>query len=110
MLMLSLSVLLCAVGLALMPILTDLWLLIFIVTITGIIAGYIDAAIQCIMLKVWGSKKSASILQLHHFTFSIGAFLAPLLGDTTNRFFAFSTKLFMNNIGFCSFPFLQWRR
>ncbi|CBY15514.1 unnamed protein product [Oikopleura dioica] len=62
-----------------MPILTDLWLLIIIVTITGIIAGYIDAAIQCIMLKVWGSKKSASILQLHHFTFSIGAFLAPLL-------------------------------
>jgi len=31
------------------------------------------------MLKVWGSKKSASILQLHHFTFSVGAFLAPVL-------------------------------
>ena len=31
------------------------------------------------MLKVWGAKKSASILQLHHFTFSVGAFLAPVL-------------------------------
>lgn len=31
------------------------------------------------MLKVWGPTKSASILQLHHFTFSVGAFLAPLL-------------------------------
>ena len=81
MLMLSISVLLCGLGIAVMPILTDLWLLIVIVTLTGIITGYIDTAIQCIMLKVWGAKKSASILQLHHFTFSIGAFLAPLLGN-----------------------------
>ena len=93
MLMLSLSVLFCAVGLALMPILTDLWLLIIIVTITGIIAGYIDAAIQCIMLKVWGSKKSASILQLHHFTFSIGAFLAPLLGKKNMDLFKYNCAL-----------------
>jgi len=98
MLMLSLSVLLCAVGLALMPILTDLWLLIIIVTITGIIAGYIDAAIQCIMLKVWGSKKSASILQLHHFTFSIGAFLAPILGIKNIKEGKSAKRSFASNI------------
>ena len=31
------------------------------------------------MKKVWGESESASILQLHHFTYSIGAFLAPLI-------------------------------
>jgi len=34
---------------------------------------------QVIILKIWGSTKSASIIQLHHFTFSIGAFIAPLI-------------------------------
>ena len=34
---------------------------------------------QQILLRVWGEQDSASILQLHHFTYSIGAFLAPLL-------------------------------
>lgn len=34
---------------------------------------------KSILLRVWGEDASASYLQMHHFTYSVGAFLAPLV-------------------------------
>ena len=79
MLQLAVSLAICGVAIGVQPIIVDFWLLIIIITIGGIIIGFNDAMIQQILLRVWGEDDSASILQLHHFTYSIGAFLAPLL-------------------------------
>jgi len=79
MFLLFISAAVCGASLGIIPILEDLWIMILVISITGIMLGYIDAAIQVIILKIWGSTKSASIIQLHHFTFSIGAFIAPLI-------------------------------
>ena len=35
--------------------------------------------LKSILLRVWGEDASASYLQMHHFTYSVGAFLAPLV-------------------------------
>lgn len=79
MLQLAVSLAVCGVSLGVMPFIVDFWLLIIIIAIGGIIVGFNDAIIQQILLRVWGEEDSASILQLHHFTYSIGAFIAPLL-------------------------------
>ena len=79
MLQLAISLAICGVSIGVQPFIVDFWLLILIIAIGGIIIGFNDAIIQQILLRVWGEEESASILQLHHFTYSIGAFLAPLL-------------------------------
>jgi len=79
MLQLALSLGIIGICTGVVPILTDFWLLVVIVTLGGVIVGFNDALIQSILLRVWGEDKSASYLQMHHFTYSVGAFLAPLV-------------------------------
>ena len=88
MLQLAVSLAICGISIGVQPFIVDFWLLIIIITIGGVIVGFNDAIIQQILLRVWGEEDSASILQLHHFTYSIGAFLArDWLSFAENSFF-----------------------
>ena len=72
---------------------------------------------KSILLRVWGEDASASYLQMHHFTYSVGAFLAPLVvapfyessaedlcdsendqnGEISSKFYCISRRLFCFN-------------
>ena len=61
------------------PVVVDFWLLIILILLPGYFAGYLDAAIQAILLQVWGPEKSRPLIQSFHFMYTIGAFLAPII-------------------------------
>nr|XP_039250736.1 sodium-dependent glucose transporter 1C-like isoform X1 [Styela clava] len=61
------------------PFIKSLWLLFLIYLIGGIVYGYLDAGLQALILKLWNEKSSRSHIQLFNFTYSIGAFAAPLI-------------------------------
>jgi hypothetical protein len=46
MFLLFISAAVCGASLGIIPILEDLWIMILVISITGIMLGYIDAAIQ----------------------------------------------------------------
>jgi len=78
-----LAVTVCVWGIAIclvfIPIVVDFWLLIILILLPGLFAGFLDAGIQAILLQVWGPTKSRPLIQSFHFMYTIGAFLAPII-------------------------------
>ncbi|EGC31173.1 hypothetical protein DICPUDRAFT_40304 [Dictyostelium purpureum] len=66
------------VGLLLAPVSGNIWLTAFIFGICGMGAGFIDSGLNTLIVWVWKDKVNP-FMQLLHFSFGIGAFLAPLL-------------------------------
>ena len=61
------------------PITSDMWALGTIILVTGVTAGWLNSGITSLFLTTWGPEKSRPYIASFHFTFSIGAILAPFL-------------------------------
>ena len=57
----------------------DMWALGTIIMITGGTSGWLNSGITSLFLTTWGPEKSRPYIASFHFTFSIGAILAPFL-------------------------------
>merc|ERR1711992_64239 len=64
---------------ATMPIAKSMGLLAFIIMLTGGTSGWLNSGITSLFLTTWGPEKSKPYIASFHFTFSIGATLAPYL-------------------------------
>jgi len=62
-----------------MPIAKSMGLLSFIIMLTGATSGWLNSGITSLFLTTWGPEKSKPYIASFHFTFSIGATLAPYL-------------------------------
>jgi FHS family Na+ dependent glucose MFS transporter 1 len=72
----SMSVLaLCS---AIIPILTNYWILAVFCFVIGIFGGMIDLVPNVLIMRLW-KEKSAPVIQFLHFCFGIGAFLSPFI-------------------------------
>ena len=64
MFLLFISAAVCGASLGIIPILTDLWIMILVISVTGIMLGYIDAAIQdWRSITTWSSWESLNKLK-----------------------------------------------
>ena len=61
------------------PVTSDMWALGTIILVTGVTAGWLNSGITSLFLTTWGPEKSRPYIASFHFTFSIGAILAPFL-------------------------------
>ncbi|GAB1295042.1 Major facilitator superfamily domain-containing 4B5 [Apodemus speciosus] len=77
-LLLGLSNLLTAAGLYLTPFCKTAALLTAMMSVTGVSFGVLDTGGNVLILALWGDK-GAPHMQALHFSFALGAFLAPLL-------------------------------
>ncbi|XP_051020439.1 LOW QUALITY PROTEIN: sodium-dependent glucose transporter 1C-like [Acomys russatus] len=77
-LLLGLSNVLTAVGLYLTPFCKTAVLLTAMMSVTGVSFGILDTGGNVLILDLWGDK-GAPHMQALHFSFALGAFLAPLL-------------------------------
>ncbi|CAH6778243.1 Naglt1 [Phodopus roborovskii] len=77
-LLLGLSNLFTLAGLYLTPFCKTAVLLIAVMSVTGISFGILDTGGNVLILDLWGDK-GAPHMQALHFSFALGAFLAPLL-------------------------------
>ncbi|XP_059128936.1 sodium-dependent glucose transporter 1 [Peromyscus eremicus] len=77
-LLLGLSNLLTSAGLYLTPFCKTAGLLIAMMSVTGVSFGVLDTGGNVLILNLWGDK-GAPHMQALHFSFALGAFLAPLL-------------------------------
>ncbi|XP_060472383.1 LOW QUALITY PROTEIN: sodium-dependent glucose transporter 1 [Panthera onca] len=77
-LLLGLSMLATTVGLYLVPFCKTAGLLIVMMSIFGVSIGILDTGGNVLILAIWGDK-GAPHMQALHFSFALGAFLAPLL-------------------------------
>ncbi|XP_063109963.1 LOW QUALITY PROTEIN: sodium-dependent glucose transporter 1C-like [Cavia porcellus] len=77
-LLLGLSMLATTVGLYLIPFCKTAALLITMMSVFGAAAGALDTGGNILILALWGDK-GAPHMQALHFSFALGAFLAPIL-------------------------------
>ncbi|XP_043859402.1 sodium-dependent glucose transporter 1 [Dromiciops gliroides] len=77
-LILGFSMLGTSIGLYLVPFFKKTILLVVMMAVFGISAGVLDTSGNVLILKIWRGE-AAPHLQALHFTFALGAFLAPLL-------------------------------
>ncbi|XP_077636080.1 sodium-dependent glucose transporter 1 [Crocuta crocuta] len=77
-LLLGVSMLATTVGLYLVPFCKTATLLIVMMSIFGVSIGILDTGGNVLILALWGDK-GAPHMQALHFSFALGAFLAPLL-------------------------------
>ena len=71
-----------------------MWALGTIILVTGVTAGWLNSGITSLFLTTWGPEKSRPYIASFHFTFSIGAILAPfLVGIYKDRLKHFGKKL-----------------
>ncbi|XP_012371528.1 sodium-dependent glucose transporter 1C-like [Octodon degus] len=77
-LLLALSMLATTVGLYLFPFCKTATLLIAMMSVFGAAVGVLDTGANVIILALWGDQ-GAPHMQALHFSFALGAFLAPLL-------------------------------
>lgn len=77
-LLLGVSMFATAVGLYLVPFCKTAVLLIFMISTFGISMGILDTGGNVLILAIWGDQ-GAPHMQALHFSFALGAFLAPLL-------------------------------
>ncbi|XP_072016263.1 sodium-dependent glucose transporter 1A-like [Amphiura filiformis] len=68
------------IGLSIMPHILRLGPSIFTISLVGLANGALDTGANVIVLRMWG-KKSAPFMQALHFSFALGAFIAPLLAS-----------------------------
>ncbi|XP_076809048.1 sodium-dependent glucose transporter 1-like [Clavelina lepadiformis] len=79
MLTLGIADFLCGAFMFFIPLVKSIWWLYALVTLCGLVYGYIDAAGQGLLLNIWGEERSRSLIQGYHFAFTIGAFIAPMI-------------------------------
>lgn len=86
----SLMLVCMAITLAVTPLISVLWLLIFVMLLLGVAQGGLDVGGNALLLWTYGSKVGPYMNGLHLF-FGVGAFLAPVLvaqsisaGDSLN--------------------------
>lgn len=77
-LLLGVSMLTTTVGLYLVPFCKKAVLLIVMMSVFGVSAGVLDTGGNVLILALWGDR-GAPHMQALHFSFALGAFLAPLL-------------------------------
>ncbi|XP_054424616.1 LOW QUALITY PROTEIN: sodium-dependent glucose transporter 1 [Pteronotus mesoamericanus] len=77
-LLLGMSMLATTVGLYLVPFCKRAVLLIVMMSVFGVSMGILDTGGNVLILAIWGDK-GAPHMQALHFSFALGAFLAPLL-------------------------------
>nr|XP_021494428.1 sodium-dependent glucose transporter 1C-like isoform X1 [Meriones unguiculatus] len=77
-LLLGVSMLATTVGLYLIPFCKKAIILIVMMSVFGASAGVVDTGGNVLILNLWGDK-GAPHMQALHFSFALGAFLAPLL-------------------------------
>ncbi|XP_010963729.2 LOW QUALITY PROTEIN: sodium-dependent glucose transporter 1 [Camelus bactrianus] len=77
-LLLGISMFATTVGLYLVPFCKTAVLLIVMMSIFGVSIGILDTGGNVLILAIWGDK-GAPHMQALHFSFALGAFLAPLL-------------------------------
>ncbi|XP_036920729.1 LOW QUALITY PROTEIN: sodium-dependent glucose transporter 1 [Sturnira hondurensis] len=77
-LLLGLSLLATSVGLCLVPFCKTVVLLVVMMAIFGVSVGILDTGGNVLILAIWGDA-GAPHMQALHFSFALGAFLAPLL-------------------------------
>uniref|UniRef100_A0A8C6QYU2 Sodium-dependent glucose transporter 1-like n=1 Tax=Nannospalax galili TaxID=1026970 RepID=A0A8C6QYU2_NANGA len=77
-LLLGMSNLMSSVGLYLTPVCKTAVLLIIMTSVIGVSFGILDTGGNVLILDLWGDK-GAPHMQALHFSFALGAFLAPLL-------------------------------
>ncbi|XP_052019040.1 sodium-dependent glucose transporter 1C [Apodemus sylvaticus] len=77
-LLLGMSMLTTTIGLYLIPLCKTATLLIAMMSVFGVSFGALDTGANVLILDLWGDK-GAPHMQALHFSFALGAFLAPLL-------------------------------
>uniref|UniRef100_A0ABK0LLD5 Major facilitator superfamily domain containing 4B2 n=3 Tax=Rattus norvegicus TaxID=10116 RepID=A0ABK0LLD5_RAT len=77
-LLLGVSMSATAVGFYLIPLCKKVFLLIIMMSVFGASIGVVDTGANVLILDLWGDK-GAPHMQALHFSFALGAFLAPLL-------------------------------
>ncbi|XP_076714464.1 LOW QUALITY PROTEIN: sodium-dependent glucose transporter 1 [Callospermophilus lateralis] len=77
-LLLGVSLLATTVGLFVIPFCKAAVLLIFMISVIGVSMGILDTGGNVLILAIWGDE-GAPHMQALHFSFALGAFLAPIL-------------------------------
>ncbi|ELR17151.1 transporter, major facilitator subfamily protein [Acanthamoeba castellanii str. Neff] len=89
---------LTVVGTALIPVVSDIWLLAALVTLVGLAMGFLDTGGNVSIIRLHGDNVGP-YLQAMHFSFGFGAFVAPMVvgwvidvhqGDPSWAFWAMS--------------------
>ncbi|XP_064634021.1 uncharacterized protein LOC135491960 isoform X2 [Lineus longissimus] len=78
--LMSMFLLLMAIGTAILPWCTRLYLLIITIAFQGVSMGLVDTAGNLMCVQTWG-RKSPPYMQALHFFFGLGAFVAPLIAE-----------------------------
>ncbi|XP_071957030.1 sodium-dependent glucose transporter 1-like [Antedon mediterranea] len=76
--LLGFSLALCAIAMVLMPAVKSLQFLILLFILAGFAMGCLDTGGNVMCIQIWGPQ-SAPYMQALHFSFAIGALVAPLL-------------------------------
>ncbi|XP_039262228.2 sodium-dependent glucose transporter 1A-like [Styela clava] len=63
------------------PFVSELWILIAVLSIGGFLFGFSNTGFLAIQLDIWGEKKSRPLMQLYQGIFSMGAMMAPLIAS-----------------------------
>ncbi|CAG5108486.1 Oidioi.mRNA.OKI2018_I69.chr1.g3819.t1.cds [Oikopleura dioica] len=64
---------------AVIPLLTELWLLGTVAFATTLTSSYFTTGLESLVLNIFGAEGSAWVVAIYHAFFTIGGFLAPLL-------------------------------
>ncbi|XP_021060955.1 sodium-dependent glucose transporter 1A-like [Mus pahari] len=95
-LLLGMSMLATTIGLYLIPFCKTATLLIAMMSVFGVSFGALDTGANVLILDLWGDK-GAPHMQALHFSFALGAFLAPLLAKLA--WGTPGTMIVLSNIG-----------
>jgi MFS transporter, FHS family, Na+ dependent glucose transporter 1 len=74
----ALALLLISLGIALVPVLNSLWLLVAIIFVLGMLQGALDTGCNILLTWIHGEKVGPFMNALHFF-YGVGAFIAPLI-------------------------------
>jgi len=74
----AIALLLISLGIALVPVLHSLWLLVAIIFVLGILQGALDTGCNILLTWIHGEKVGPFMNGLHFF-YGVGAFVAPLI-------------------------------
>ncbi|CAF4072621.1 unnamed protein product [Rotaria sordida] len=76
---LTLTILIMCLVILIMPLIKNVFLLIFVQLMWGITAGMVDNLVQILTLRHYGQHQVGPYIQAVHGAFGIGAFLSPLI-------------------------------
>ncbi|XP_030844331.1 sodium-dependent glucose transporter 1-like [Strongylocentrotus purpuratus] len=77
--LLSVVLFLCGIGVLAVPFVTSVLVLAVSISSVGISMGVLDTGANLLCLRMWGKKRSGTMLQALHFSFALGAFISPLV-------------------------------